>query len=188
MARYAMAIDYKNCINCKACETACKMENDVPLGKELYRIWVGENKASGTYPNIDISQMQFVPSQCQHCENAPCQEVCPTNATYYDERGFVAVDPDKCILCSYCMTACPYDARYVDPRSNIVQKCNFCSQTRLARGLMTTACQATCPTKVRTFGDLDDPNSEISQLLRTKEHKSLKAHLGTKPKLFYIIG
>lgn len=187
MARYAMALDYKNCINCKACETACKEENNVPLGDEYYRIWVGVKETEGEYPLLNFSQMRFIPSQCQHCENAPCQEVCPTNATYYDERGFVSVDPKKCIMCTYCITACPYDARYVDPRAHIVQKCNFCSETRLARGETTTACQATCPTKVRVFGDLDDPHSEISKLLREREHWTIKPHLGTKPKLFYLV-
>jgi Fe-S-cluster-containing dehydrogenase component len=112
--------------------------------------------------------------------------VCPTKATYYDENGVVRVDMEKCILCSYCMNACPYDARYVDDRSNTVDKCNFCSDTRLSRGEVTTACQATCPTKVRIFGDLDDPNSEISKVLRERDHFSLKSHLGTKPKLFYL--
>jgi Fe-S-cluster-containing dehydrogenase component len=85
------------------------------------------------------------------------------------------------------MNACPYDARYVDDRTVTVDKCNFCTDTRLVRGEVTTACQNTCPTKVRLFGDLDDPNSEISQVLREREHKTLKAHLGTKPKLFYLL-
>ncbi|SFV66947.1 Thiosulfate reductase electron transport protein phsB [hydrothermal vent metagenome] len=186
MARYGMALDYKNCINCRACEVACKEENGVELGAEKHRIWVGSNNPDGEWPNLSLSSAVFLPSQCQHCEEAPCQEVCPTNATYYNDDGIVLVDSDKCILCTYCMNACPYDARYVDERTMTVDKCTFCSDTRLARGETTTACQATCPTKVRTFGDLDDPNSEISQLLENREHFSLKAHLGTKPKLFYL--
>jgi len=99
----------------------------------------------------------------------------------------VMVDPVKCILCTYCINACPYDARYVDQRTMTVDKCTFCSDTRLASGETTTACQATCPTKVRVFGDLDDPKSEISQLLANKEYRQVKEHLGTKPKLFYIV-
>jgi Fe-S-cluster-containing dehydrogenase component len=187
MARYAMALDYKNCINCKACEVACKEENGVLLGADKHRIWVGQNEIGGQWPNLDLSDSSFMPSQCQHCEDAPCQEVCPTNATYFADGGIVMVDSNKCILCSYCMNACPYDARYVDDRTMTVDKCTFCSDTRLARGETTTACQNTCPTKVRTFGDLDDPNSEISILLKTREHFSLKEHLGTKPKLFYLL-
>ncbi len=186
MARYGMALDYKNCINCKACETACKEENGVLLGADKHRIWVGVAEIKGEYPLLDIASSAFYPSQCQHCDDAPCQDVCPTNATYYGKDGQVMVDPDKCILCSYCMNACPYDARYVDDRTMTVDKCTFCTDTRLARGETTTACQNTCPTKVRIFGDLNDPNSEISQVLRAREHFTLKAHLGTNPKLFYL--
>lgn len=186
MARYAMALDYKDCINCKACETACKQENGILLGAESHRIWVGTKELEGEFPLLNIASSNFMPGQCQQCDNAPCQEVCPTNATFYDDNGVVRVDPEKCILCTYCMTACPYDARYVDDRTTTVDKCNFCADTRIARGETTTACQATCPTKVRIFGDLDDPNSEISQVLRTREHYTLKSHLGTKPKLFYL--
>ncbi len=186
MATYGMALDYKNCINCKACEVACKEENGILMGADSHRIWVGVNEIKGEFPLLDLVSNSFQPSQCQHCEDAPCEEVCPTHATYYDENGVVRVDPEKCILCSYCMNACPYDARYVDQRTTTIDKCNFCSDTRLANGETTTACQNTCPTKVRVFGDLDDPNSEISILLRTKEHFSLKSHLGTKPKLYYI--
>lgn len=187
MANYAMAIDYKNCINCQACETACKHENDVPLTTDAYRIWVGVPETSGTFPDLNLAQMRFMPSQCQQCENAPCQEVCPTSATYTDENGVIRVDEGKCIMCTYCITACPYDARYVDPRTHTVNKCNFCSDTRLARGESTTACQATCPTKVRIFGDLDHPESELVQILKKHEYKTMKTHMGTKPKLFYLL-
>ncbi len=186
MARYAMVLDYKNCINCKACETACKEENGILLGADNHRIWVGTKEIEGEFPFLNIASNNFLPSQCQQCANAPCQEVCPTNATYYDENSVVRVDPEKCILCSYCMTACPYDARYVDDRTKTVDKCNFCADTRIARGETTTACQNTCPTKVRIFGDLDDPNSEISEVLRTRDHFTLKSHLGTDPRLFYL--
>ncbi len=186
MARYAIALDYKNCIDCKACEVACKEENGILLGADKQRIWVGHAPIKGEYPFLDLTSNAFVPSQCQQCEVAPCESVCPTHATYYDENGVVRVDAEKCILCSYCMVACPYDARYVDDRTHTVDKCNFCSDTRLARGETTTACQATCPTKVRVFGDLDDPESEISQLLRVREYFTLKPHLGTNPKLFYL--
>jgi Fe-S-cluster-containing dehydrogenase component len=156
------------------------------MGADKHRIWVGVKEIEGEYPLLDIVSNSFQPSQCQHCEEAPCQEVCPTNATYYDDNGVVRVNSDQCILCSYCMVACPYDARYVDDRTMTVDKCNFCSDTRLDRGETTTACQNTCPTKVRTFGDLDDYDSEISELLRTREHFSLKENLGTKPKLYYL--
>ena len=186
MAKYAMVLNYKNCINCKACEVACKEENGILLGANAHRIWVGVNEMQGQYPTLSIASSMFYPSQCQQCDNAPCQEVCPTNATYYDKNRVVQVDTNKCILCSYCMVACPYDARYVDNRTQTVDKWNFCSDTRLERGLKTTACQATCPTKVRIFGDIEDPPREISEIFRTKEYFMLKASIGTEPKLFYL--
>jgi Fe-S-cluster-containing dehydrogenase component len=187
MARYGMALDYKNCINCRACESACKQENSILLQKDHYRIWVGVKEVEGEWPNISILSQTYQPSQCQHCEDAACEKVCPTKATYTDENGVVRVDAEKCILCTYCMTACPYDARYVDTRTHTVDKCNFCADTRMVHGETTTACQATCPTKVRIFGDLDDPNSDISRLLETREYKQMKQEIGAKPKLFYLV-
>lgn len=187
MAKYGMALDYKNCINCKACESACKEENFIAMGRDKYRIWISQKEAEGTFPNISILSQTYYPSQCQHCDNAPCQSVCPTKATYYDKNRVVRVDESKCILCSYCISACPYDARYIKDETVTVDKCNFCTDTRLENGETTTACQTTCPTKVRTFGDLDDPNSDISILLMTREHKRIKNHLGTEPKLFYLL-
>ena len=182
-----MALDYKSCINCRACESACKAENGILTGRENYRIWVGQKEALGQWPNISIASQTYQPSQCQHCEDAACEKVCPTKATFTDENGIVRVDVEKCILCTYCMTACPYDARYIDARTHTVDKCNLCADTRLVNGETTTACQATCPTKVRTFGDLDDPNSDISKLLETREYKQMKPELGAKPKLFYLV-
>jgi Fe-S-cluster-containing dehydrogenase component len=82
--------------------------------------------------------------------------------------------------------ACPYDARYVDTRKKITDKCIFCADTRLARGEMTTACQITCPAKLRIFGDLDDPNSDISKVLKTRDFFQLQIDKKTKPKLFYL--
>lgn len=187
MARYGMALDYKNCINCRACETACKAENGILPGQDNYRIWIGQKEAEGEWPRISIASQTYYPSQCQHCDNAPCQDVCPTTATYTDENGIVRVDVHRCILCTYCINACPYDARYIDFRTDTVDKCNFCTDTRLVNGETTTACQATCPTKVRTFGDLDDPKSDISQLLLKREYRQVKDHLGTNPKLFFLI-
>jgi Fe-S-cluster-containing dehydrogenase component len=84
------------------------------------------------------------------------------------------------------MSACPYGAIYTDERANVADKCTFCYDTRLSQGKTTTACQITCPSKVRIFGDLDDPNSEISKVLKTREYFTLKPEKKTKPKLFYL--
>ncbi len=178
---YAMALEYQNCINCKACETACKEENGVQLGANKQRIWVGI--VSGTI--FDKPFMNLYPSQCNHCVDAPCVSVCPTNASYYGEGGIVLVDSQKCIVCKGCMEACPYDARFVDDTVVAVDKCTFCNHRVDVYG--TTACQATCPTKVRTFGDLDDENSELVKLLKKRKFFFQKEDYKTVPKLFYLV-
>jgi Fe-S-cluster-containing dehydrogenase component len=178
---YAMALNYQNCINCKACETACKEENGVQLGADKQRIWVGVNE--GTV--FGKPYMNLYPSQCNHCIEAPCVSVCPTYASHFVEGGIVKVDPSKCILCKGCMEACPYDARFVDDTMVAVDKCTFCDHRIDEYG--TTACQATCPTKVRLFGDLDDEESDLVKLLKTKKFFFQKEKSGTLPKLFYIV-
>lgn len=178
---YAMALDYQNCINCQACEVACKEENGVQLGADKQRIWVGivEGTSFGE-PFVNL-----YPSQCNHCINAPCVSVCPTSASHYIAGGIVKVEPDKCILCKACMEACPYDARFIDDTKVAVDKCTFCEHKIEETGV--TACQATCPTKVRTFGDLDDPDSDIVKLLETRKFFFQKEASKTLPKLFYLL-
>jgi len=179
--KYAMALDYQNCINCKACETACKEENGVQLGADKQRIWVG--MVEGTIFSKPF--INLYPSQCNHCEDAPCVSVCPTYASHVVEGGIVKVDAEKCILCKGCMEACPYDARFVDDTKLAVDKCTFCDHRIEETG--TTACQATCPTNVRMFGDLDDENSDLVKLLKKEKFFFSKESAGTLPKLFYIV-
>ena len=179
---FAMALDYQNCINCKACETACKEENGVQLGADKQRIWVGQNEDF----IFGKPSVNYYPSQCNHCIDAPCVEVCPTQASYFSEGGLVLTDKDKCILCKGCMQACPYDARFVDDKFVAVDKCTFCYDSRIVHGETTTACQATCPTKVRLFGDLDDEDGELVSLLKSRKFFVLKESEGTVPKLFYL--
>jgi protein NrfC len=178
---YAMALDYQNCINCKACEVACKEENGVQLGAEKQRIWVGI--IEGTIFGKPFANIY--PSQCNHCIEAPCVSVCPTKASHYAAGGIVKVDTKQCILCKGCLEACPYDARFIDDTRVAVDKCTFCDH-RIAE-TATTACQATCPTKVRTFGDLDEENSDLVVLLKTRRFFFQKESVGTLPKLFYLL-
>lgn len=178
---YAMALDYQNCINCQACEVACKQENGVQLGADKQRIWVG--LVEGTIFGKPFANIY--PSQCNQCIDAPCVNVCPTNASHYVRGGIVKVNTGQCILCKGCMEACPYDARFVDDTKVSIDKCTFCDHRIAEEG--TTACQATCPTKVRTFGDLDDDNSDIVKLLKTRRFFFQKEFAGTLPKLFYLL-
>ncbi len=180
---FAMALEYQNCIDCKACEVACKEENGVQLGADKQRIWVTQSEKS-------IFGQPFValhPSQCNHCMDAPCVDVCPTGASHFVDGGLVMSDKNSCILCKGCMEACPYDARFVDDKYVAVDKCTFCFDTRISKGKTTTACQATCPTKVRLFGDLDDEEGELITLLKKRKFYILKEEEATVPKLLYLL-
>jgi len=187
MANYGMAFDYKLCINCHACEVACKEENGIDLGAKNHRLWIQEDAAvSGDFWNLDRDKVEFMQMQCQECEDAPCMAACPNGAIYRDKNGIVRLHKNLCDLTRACMSACPYNARYVDEKNHVTDKCIFCADTRLARGETTTACQITCPAKLRYFGDLDDPESEISKVLASRKHFTLKPEHKTKPKLFYL--
>lgn len=178
MARYGMAIDLSACVGCAACAVACKLENEVPPG--VSRLWI-RLEESGRFPEL---HMQYRPEQCLQCEAPPCVPVCPTGASHVTSDGLVLVDVEKCIACGACIAACPYGARYFDPRG-FVSKCTFCEH-RLGQGRL-PACVETCPTLCRTFGDLDDPHSEVSQAIRAAERVDvLKPELGTRPKVVYL--
>ncbi len=158
---YAFVIDVGRCIDCRACLVACSVENQVPYNHT--RIWVQDLGITGTYPNLARS---FVPYNCMHCDNPPCTEVCVSGATYKDPTsGLVLVDQEACIGCGFCVDACPYNVRYLDEKKGVVDKCNACAQ-RLAVGLK-PACVATCVGKSRMFGDLNDPESEVSLALKS---------------------
>jgi len=186
MARYGMAFDYKLCINCRACEVACKEENGIQLGADKHRLWIHVEEPEGDFWDLDRVKATFTQMQCQECEDAPCLKACKNEAIYQDSNGIIRLHDEKCDLSVDCVKACPYDARYVDTRRKVTDKCIFCADTRLARGETTTACQITCPAKLRYFGDLDDPQSEISQVLKARKHFTLKPEANTKPKLFYL--
>ena len=188
MARYVMVIDLSRCVGCNACAAACAAENllsptyfeEPPLLKALVesgreeaverssrlfeeRTWLRTSVSriySGKYPNVSLLLYHNI---CRHCENPPCAAVCPTGATYVRDDGIVAVDHSKCILCGYCVAACPYAARHVNPYTRTVDKCTFCMH-RIDEGKL-PACVETCPAHARIFGDLDDPNSEVSRLV-----------------------
>lgn len=178
--RYGMVIEASRCMDCRACMIACTAENDVPIGK--HRNWVTSTER-GRFPELS---MRIEPEQCHHCDDAPCVRCCPTGASYIDRPGgIVLVDETKCIGCRYCMQACPYNARYFDEDEGVVGKCTFCFH-RIAEG-RSPACVETCPTKVRTFGDFDDPKSEVSHLLRTRTTEVKKSQAGTSPNLRYVI-
>ncbi|WP_136415992.1 sulfate reduction electron transfer complex DsrMKJOP subunit DsrO [Herbaspirillum sp. ST 5-3] len=184
--RYAMVIDLRRCIGCDACMVACKAEFDVPLG--VFRTWV-PYKVVGKYPNV---RKQFMPRLCNHCDNPPCVRACPVGATYkVEDGGFVLQHYDRCIGCKACMASCPYNARFMLPKSrtytditSVVDKCTFCHH-RVTQGLA-PACVQTCIGRARIFGDINDPKSEVSRLVATMPTQVLRPEEGTKPHVFYI--
>jgi tetrathionate reductase subunit B len=178
MKRYAMSIDLNRCIGCQACMVACKAENEVPLGS--FRLRMRETVV-GTFPNL---QGEFRLEQCFHCENSPCVPVCPTGATYKTADGIVLVDPEKCIGCKACVTACPYKMRFIHP-DGYASKCTFCDH-RVAQGQV-PACVETCPSGARAFGDLNQPDSPVRlALAHASRSEVLKPETGANPKLFYL--
>ncbi|GAB4424609.1 MAG: polysulfide reductase NrfD [Anaerolineae bacterium] len=177
---YGFVIDNRTCIGCHACSTACKSENQVPLG--VYRTWV-KYVEKGAFPH---TRRHFQVTRCNHCANPPCVRICPVTAMYQRSDGIVEFDSRVCIGCKACMQACPYDAIYIDPDTHTAAKCHYCSH-RTELGLE-PACVVVCPTQSIIAGDLDDPDSNISHLVAREKVNVRKPEQGTAPKLFYIDG
>ncbi|USD37359.1 MULTISPECIES: 4Fe-4S dicluster domain-containing protein [Ferrimonas] len=177
----AMIHDETKCIGCRACEHACREVNHVPEGVSRLKLNI-----DGPFNADEDPYYRFSRDSCQHCQDAPCISVCPTGAAFRDkETGIVDVDPFKCVGCQYCIAACPYRVRFIHPVTKAADKCDFCRKTNLAEGRL-PACVEACPTKALTFGDLNDPNSELATILRHQRTERAKLDLGTNPKLFRI--
>lgn len=209
MTRYGMAIDLGRCFGCQTCAACCKVANNLPIEVIYNRVHTiggaSNDTASGTFPT-DM-HMSFLPMQCQHCANPACVEICPTGASKQREDGIVWVDNELCIGCESCITACPYQDEYHirthvsdDPeyyldvvvgefdapkhKGQTVEKCTFCYNL-LDRG-EEPACMQLCPGRARFFGDLDDPESEISKLIASREYELINEDAGTKPSVYYL--
>jgi Fe-S-cluster-containing dehydrogenase component len=199
---WAMAIDIGKCIGCGNCVRACKLENNVPAGEEYFRTWVERyvvDPEDPEHPIVDSpngghdgfapppahagAKTFFVPKLCNHCAHSPCVQVCPVGATFETDDGVVLVDPERCLGCRYCVQACPYGCRYIDPRTRTVDKCTLCYH-RITRGLL-PACVEVCPTGARQLGDLKNPADPIHDFLRTRAVHVLKPQMATGAKVYY---
>ena len=160
MTRYGMLINTKKCVGSFACRVACQMRNHLETEESFISYHEVEQ---GKYPSV---YAETVPTQCMHCVDAPCQAVCPTHATYTTDDGVVLVDETKCIGCKYCMVACPYGARIQIEKTGVIEKW-------------------TCISKARVFGDLDDPDSEISREIARTNARPLASDL-TEAKIYYV--
>lgn len=203
MTNWGMVFDLRRCIGCNACAIACKQENTLPPGVFFTKTLTF---TSGEYPNV---KKLYVPTICNHCEDPPCERVCPTGATYMRPDGIVMVEAKDCIGCGTCIVACPYDTRtildehhlqdglfgqghitpfeqqgYVRFTKGTTVKCTFCHE-RVDAG-QDPACVATCPTEARIFGDIDDPNSAPSRLIRDRNGRQPLPEKNTSPKVYYV--
>jgi Fe-S-cluster-containing dehydrogenase component len=181
MTRLTMLIDTQRCIGCWSCNVACKQENDVPPG--VFRNQLFLVGPYGQFPDV---QAYFISRPCMHCEDAACVKACPTGASHQTGDGHVLIDTDKCIVCGYCAWACPYGARQVNTADYRMEGCTLCVH-RTEVGL-DPACVHHCMGKARMFGDLDDPNSDISKYLAANQDRvfHLLASQDTKPRVVYL--
>ena len=227
--KWAMVVDIDRCTGCQACVAACQAENNIPINEEkdflsrrakqwirIDRVWEGE------WPNV---KARFIPILCQHCENAPCEPVCPVYATYHNNQGLNVQVYNRCVGTRYCANNCPYQVRFFnfyDPEwpgtlwnqlnpdvtvrsRGIMEKCTFCIQRirraertiqgqrgeeindrTLKEGNYMPACVSACPTDTLVFGNINDPNSQVSIRSNDPRHYKLLDHIGTAPNVIYL--
>jgi molybdopterin-containing oxidoreductase family iron-sulfur binding subunit len=221
---WAMAIDLTACIGCNACTIACQAENNIPTvgkaevlrGREMHWIRIDQ------YEDQDAleTRTHFQPVPCMQCEHAPCEIVCPVEASVHDPEGINVQVYNRCVGTRFCSNNCPYKVRRFnffqyskdDPAlaaqrnpevtvrmRGVMEKCNYCLQRvvrariaadrderHLKDGDVVTACQAVCPTRAITFGDLHDPQSAVSIAKKSGRNYTLLADLNTRPRTTYL--
>jgi molybdopterin-containing oxidoreductase family iron-sulfur binding subunit/tetrathionate reductase subunit B len=184
--RKGFVIDLFRCIGCETCSIACKMENSVPLGQHRLRILNTQqrmvfDKPAGHYPDL---KMAWWPVMCQHCIDAPCVSVCPTNAIHQRDDDLVQIDAVMCVGCQNCGEACPYDAISFSSDIGTADKCNMCDH-RVHEGLE-PMCVEVCPTRAIHFGDLNDTASYMNRLVNKRPTDLLNENAGTNPSVRFV--
>jgi Fe-S-cluster-containing dehydrogenase component/formate-dependent nitrite reductase membrane component NrfD len=175
--RWIKVIDQSRCIGCHACTTACKSENEVPIG--VTRTYVKAVDV-GTFPD---ARRAFQVTRCNQCAEAPCVAACPTAAMFRRPDGIVDFDKAACIGCKACIAACPYDAIFINPEDHSAEKCNFCAH-RIDGGLE-PACVVVCPTQAILVGDLNDPDAAVARIVNREPVAVRRPEKETRPGVFY---
>jgi len=177
--RWRMIIDLNRCTGCQSCVIACKAQNDTAPQQFNTRIGIEESQ------DAHGARIAFTPVQCNQCEAPPCVPACPQDATFKLPDGIVVTDWNRCNGNLSCVGACPFEARYPDPRhGNKSDKCDFCLH-RLVKGL-NPACVDACPSRARLFGDALAPAGEFAQYLKRTDLVSRKPELGIATNLLYV--
>jgi Fe-S-cluster-containing dehydrogenase component len=197
---YVYVVDTRKCIGCGSCVRACQRENKVP--EKYFRTWVERymisrtgqttidspaGAARGFAPQVldhDVAKAYFVPKLCNHCTFTPCVQLCPVGASYRTEDGVILVDEERCIGCGYCVQACPYGSRFLNPETHTASKCTLCYH-RITKGLQ-PACVQACPVGARMLGNARDPYDQVAALMSTERVGLLKPELLTGPNCYYL--
>ena len=249
--QWGMALDANSCFGCSACVVACQSENNIPIvgkdqvlrGREMHWMRIDRYFSAAKYDQAEIPedvQVSFMGVACQHCENAPCESVCPVNATVHDKQGLNTMAYNRCVGTRYCANNCPFKVRrfnffdwnkrqvgefYKGPLGKVdepelqkmqknpnvtvrmrgvMEKCTYCVQRiesakidqkrragpsgdiHVKDGAIKTACQQVCPTDAISFGDISDPNSEVSKMKASDRNYSLLGYLNVRARTTYL--
>ena len=169
MVQYAFHLNGGICTGCKTCQVACKETYKLPVNNLYRKVY---NYQGGSWKPTEAGHYvpegvfgYFVSLACNHCTNPACVANCPTGAMQKDEEtGIVLVNAEDCIGCESCLTGCPYGVRQLNPKTNTIEKCTLCFQRKNDENWV-PACVHNCCCGARTFGDLDDPNSEAAKVV-----------------------
>ena len=198
--KLGLVIDLDTCVGCHACAVNCKewntgghsapLPDDDPFGADASGVWFNRVHSYECGEGENSRTVNF-PRSCLHCDNAACVEVCPTGASYKRaEDGIVLVNEDICIGCKLCSWACPYGAREYDYDAGVMKKCTLCIDRIYNENLdeedRVPACVSTCPANARHFGDLGDPNSDVSRLVAERGGVAPMEELGYRPVNRYL--